>query len=208
MTTMLNTVPPLPAQGQTATPAVQVRVWDPLLRIFHWSLAAGFAVAFVAEDDFLDLHVQAGYLVLGLILFRFVWGFVGPRHARWSDFVRPPSTIRAYLRDVLRFRAGRHLGHNPAGGAMAVALLLSLLATCVTGVALFGAQELSGPLAFLSQAVPDTWAHLLEEVHEVLANLPLLLVVLHLAGVAVASLQHRENLVKSMITGYKRSEAP
>jgi cytochrome b len=208
MRKMLNTVPPPPAPGPTAASAPQVRVWDPLLRIFHWGLAASFAVAFVAEDDFLSLHVQAGYLVLGLILFRFVWGFVGPRHARWSDFLREPAAVTAYLRDALRFRAGRHLGHNPAGGAMAVALLLSLLATGLSGLALYGAQELSGPLAFTLQAVPDAWAHILEDVHEVLANLTLLLVVFHLAGVAVASLQHHENLVKSMITGYKRSEMP
>jgi hypothetical protein len=113
MKKMLNTVPPLPTPGHAAASAPQVRVWDPLLRIFHWGLAASFAVAFVAEDDFLSLHVQAGYLVLGLILFRFVWGFVGPRHARWSDFLREPAAVTAYLRDALRFRAGRHLGHRP-----------------------------------------------------------------------------------------------
>jgi cytochrome b len=208
MRKMLNTVPPLPAPDHGAVAARQVRVWDPLLRIFHWGLAVSFAVAFVTEDDFLSLHVQAGYLVLGLILFRFMWGFVGPRHARWSDFVRPPAEISAYLQDALRFRAGRHLGHNPAGGAMVLALLLSLLATGLSGLALYGAQELSGPLAFMLQAVPDSWAHILEDVHEILANLTLLLVMFHLAGVAVASLQHRENLVKSMITGYKRSETP
>lgn len=208
MKKMLNTVPPLATHGHTATSAAQVRVWDPLLRIFHWSLAAGFAVAFVTEEDLLGLHVQAGYLVLGLILFRFIWGFVGPRHARWSDFVRPPSEITAYLQDALRFRAGRHLGHNPAGGAMVLALLLSLLATSLSGLALYGAQELSGPLAFTLQAVPAAGAHVLEDIHELLANLTLLLVVLHLAGVALASLQHHENLVKSMVTGYKRSETP
>jgi cytochrome b len=206
MRQMLNTMPPLPALDHTAASAPQVRVWDPLLRIFHWALAASFAVAFVAEDDFLSLHVRAGYLILGLVLFRMVWGFVGPRHARWSDFVRPPAEITAYLWDALRFRATRHLGHDPAGGAMVLALLLSLLATGLSGLALYGAQELSGPLAFTWQAVPAAGAHVLEDVHEVLANLTLLLVVLHLAGVALASLQHRENLVKSMVTGYKRRE--
>lgn len=204
----LNTVPSIPAPGETAASAPQVRVWDPLLRIFHWGLAASFAVAFVAEDDFLSLHVRAGYLILGLLLFRLIWGFVGPRHARWSDFVRPPAEITAYLRDALRFRARRHLGHNPAGGAMVLALLLSLLATGLSGLALYGAQELSGPLAFALQAVPDAGAHVLEDIHEVLANLTLLLVVFHLAGVALASLQHRESLVKSMVTGYKRSATP
>ena len=94
----------------------QVRVWDPLVRIFHWSLATFFAVAFVTEDDLLALHVWAGYAVFGLIALRLVWGFIGPRHARWADFVKEPREILAYLKDALRFRAARPLGHNPAGG--------------------------------------------------------------------------------------------
>jgi cytochrome b len=180
-----------------------VRVWDPLVRTFHWSLAASFGICFVTEDDLLAIHVWAGYLILGLIVFRLIWGFVGPRHARWSDFVKEPPVIVAYLVDVVRFRARRHLGHNPAAGAMVVALIMSLAATGLSGLALYGAQELSGPLASLMRSVPEVWAHALEDVHEALANLTLLLVLFHLAGVALASLQHRENLVKSMITGYK-----
>jgi len=183
-------------------------IWDPLLRLFHWSLAAGFAVAFLTEDDLLNLHVWAGYLVLGLIPLRILWGLVGPLHARWSDFVKEPAEIAAYLRDAAGFRAARHLGHNPAGGAMVVALLTSVAATGLSGLALYGAQELSGPLAPLLNGLPAGWGHILEEVHEVLANLTLLFVILHLAGVALASLQHRENLAKSMITGLKRSENP
>ncbi len=118
------------------------------------------------------------------------------------------AAIAAYLADTARFRASRHLGHNPAGGAMVVALMLSLAATGLSGLVLYGGQELSGPLAFLAHWVPSAWSHALEDLHELLANLTLLLVVLHLAGVVLASLQHHENLVKSMITGNKRSEAP
>ena len=103
-------------------------------------------------------------------------------------------------------RAPRHLGHNPAGGAMVVALLLSITATAVTGLALYGGQELSGPLAPLLGGMPKGLAHSLEDVHEVLASLTLVLVVLHVAGVAVSSLLHRENLVRSMIDGTKRGE--
>lgn len=183
-----------------------VRVWDPLVRFFHWSLAASFLVAFLTEDDLLVVHVWAGYIIFGLILVRLIWGFVGPRHARWSDFIKEPGEIMAYLKDVLRFRALRHLGHNPAGGAMVVALLVSLIATGLSGLAVYGAQELSGPLAPMFSGLSEGWAHLLEDVHEVLANLTLLLVLLHLAGVVFASLQHRENLVRGMITGLKRSE--
>ncbi len=194
--------------SETGVQGTQVRVWDPLVRIFHWGLAGGFAIAFVTEDDLLGPHVWAGYLVLALIAFRLVWGLVGPRYARWAAFVRSPGETLAYLRDIARFRAKRHLGHNPAGGAMVVALLLALAATGLSGLALYGAQELSGPLAALMQGLPAAWAHTLEEIHEVAANLTLVLVVTHVAGVVLASLQHRENLVRSMITGYKRRETP
>jgi cytochrome b len=183
-----------------------VRVWDPLVRLFHWSLAASFTIAFLTEDDLLVVHVWAGYTIFGLILVRLIWGFVGTRHTRWSDFVKEPGEIMAYLKDAVRFRAARHLGHNPAGGAMVIALLVSLTATGLSGLAVYGAQELSGPLAPMLSGLPESWAHLLEDFHEVLANLTLLLVVLHLVGVAFTSLVHRENLVKSMITGLKRSE--
>jgi cytochrome b len=183
-----------------------VRVWDPLVRLFHWSLAASFTIAFVTEDDLLALHVWAGYLISGLILIRVLWGFVGPRHARWSDFVKEPAEIVAYLKAAVRSRAARYLGHNPAGGAMVVALMLSLTVTSLTGLAVYGAQELSGPMAPLLSGLSEGWAHALEDIHEVLANLTLLLVLLHVAGVAFASLEHRENLVRAMITGLKRSE--
>jgi cytochrome b len=183
-----------------------VSVWDPLVRFFHWGLVASFTITFVTEDDLLGLHVQAGYVVLGLVSIRLLWGFVGPRYARWSDFVTGPAEILAYLKAVIQFRAARHLGHNPAGGAMVVALMLSLTATGISGVAVYGAQELSGPMAPLFIGLSDGWAHSLEDVHEVLANLTLLLVFLHLAGVAWACLQHRENLVRAMITGRKRRE--
>ena len=183
-----------------------VRVWDPLLRLFHWSLAGSFAITFVTEDDLLSVHVWAGYLIFALIAIRLMWGFVGPRHARWSDFIKEPAEIMAYLKDVARFRAARHLGHNPAGGAMVVALLLSLTLTGLSGLAVYGAQELSGPLAPVFSGLSESWAHVFEDIHEVLANLTLLLVVLHVAGVVLASLQHRENLVRAMITGLKRGE--
>jgi len=185
--------------------ANMVRVWDPLLRLFHWSLAGSFAIAYVTEDDLLALHVWAGYLILGLIMIRVLWGFVGPRYSRWSDFVKQPTEIFTYLKAVIQSRAARHLGHNPAGGAMVVALMLSLLFTGFTGLAVYGAQELSGPMAPLFGGLSEGWAHALEDIHEVLANLTLLLVLLHLVGVALASLQHRENLVSAMITGLKRS---
>jgi cytochrome b len=185
--------------------ADRVLVWDPLVRLCHWGLGAAFVTAYAVEDDRLALHTQAGYLALGLVAFRLVWGFVGPRHARWADFLRRPTVVAGYLADIARFRAHRYLGHNPAGGAMVVALLLGVAGTTLSGLALYGTQELSGPLAPWLMWTPPAWGHVLEKVHETLADLTAFLVVLHLLGVALASLQHRENLVKSLFTGYKRS---
>ena len=185
----------------------RVRVWDPLVRLFHWGLVAGFAAAYLSGDDWLRVHVIAGYVVAGLVTFRLVWGFVGSRHARFSDFVRPPATVMAYLKAMVGFRARRHVGHNPAGGAMVVALLLSLAATVVSGMALYGHQEFLGPLAFLTSGLPDSAGGVLKEVHEFFADLSVTLVVLHLAGVVFASIQHRENLVRAMLTGWKSKES-
>ncbi len=181
-----------------------IKIWDPLVRLLHWGLAASFLVAYLSEDDRLTLHSYAGYALLGLIAMRLVWGLIGSRHARFHDFVTPPTQALAYLGDALRLRARRYLGHNPAGGAMVVALLLCLSLTGLSGVMLLGAAEFSGPLAEALRGLPPGWLDPLEEAHEFLANLSLLLVVLHLGGVALASVQHRENLVRAMFTGYKR----
>ncbi|WP_328988073.1 cytochrome b/b6 domain-containing protein [Thiorhodovibrio winogradskyi] len=184
----------------------RVRVWDPLVRIFHWSLVAGFATAFIVEDDLLGVHVWAGYLVLALISVRLIWGLIGTRHARFSDFVRGPGAVLAYLRDVVRLRAPRYLGHNPAGGAMIVLLLISVAATGISGLALYGAEEFAGPLAGVMRGLPPFLGEVLEETHEVLANVSLGLILIHVAGVLASSLLHHENLIGGMISGYKRQE--
>ena len=183
-----------------------IKVWDPLLRVFHWSLVSLFLFSYLTEDDFLDLHVFSGYLIVGLILFRLVWGVIGPRHARFSDFVKSPAEVKSYLKDVLLFRAKRYLGHNPAGGAMVVALLVSITMALITGMLTYGATEFAGPFAGLVSGVGNNIAEGFEELHEFFANFTVLLVVLHVVGVVVASLQHGENLVRSMINGYKEAE--
>lgn len=201
----------------------QVKVWDPLVRIFHWSLVLAFAVAYLSgeeADDALDLHVWAGYAVLGLILLRLVWGLIGTRHARFSDFVYRPGAVLGYVRDLVAHRARRYLGHNPLGGAMAIALLLSLLATTVSGLALYAVEENAGPLAGLVSGAGrhdhatghddeegDQGAESLEEVHEFFSSFTLFLVFLHIGGVVVSSLVHKENLPRAMITGRKRAAA-
>jgi cytochrome b len=180
-----------------------IKVWDPLVRVFHWSLALVLLVAFVSEDELLGAHVWAGYAALGLVGFRLLWGVVGTRYARFSGFVRGPRTVLAYLKRALSFDAERHVGHNPAAGAMVVALLVSVMLTAVSGLVLLGAEEAAGPLAAFAAGLGHSAAEGVEELHEFLANFTLFLVLLHLAGVALASLQHRENLVRAMFTGRK-----
>jgi cytochrome b len=183
-----------------------VKVWDLLVRVFHWCLVAAFFVTYVTEDNLMSLHLAAGYMILGLVAFRIVWGFIGTRHARFGDFVKSPSTVFDYLGDMLHFRAKRYLGHNPAGGAMVIALLLSLIAAGVTGLLAYGTEDHAGPLAAYVQDWPHWTEDFMGEAHEFLANLTLLLVVFHVTGVIVASLEHRENLISSMWHGRKRRD--
>ncbi|PQJ97324.1 cytochrome b/b6 domain-containing protein [Chromatium okenii] len=189
----------------TANPNTQVRVWDRFIRAFHWTLAAAFMTAFIVEDDLLNVHVNAGYLVFILIAVRIIWGVIGSEYARFSDFVRQPREIMAYLKAALTHQAPRYLGHNPAGGAMVIVMLLTLTATALSGMALYGATEFAGPLAGMMSGASEATGEAIEEVHEFFANFTLALVFFHLAGVAFSSLSHRENLIGAMITGFKRS---
>lgn len=182
----------------------EIRVWDPLVRAGHWILVAGFFIAYLTEDDLLDLHVWAGYVVLGYVVFRIIWGFVGTHYARFSDFVYRPSVVIHYIKDSLVLKASRYIGHNPAGGAMIVALLLCLAVTCVSGLAVYGAEEHAGPLADFMAGTSEFWREASEEIHEFFANLTLALVLVHIAGVLYESMVHRENLIRAMFTGYKR----
>lgn len=192
-----------------------IRVWDPLIRIGHWLLVLAFFVAYFTEDDLLTVHAWAGYLVGGIVCVRILWGFVGSRHARFTDFVRGPRAILKYISGLLSGNARRYIGHNPAGGAMVIALLLMLLTTVYSGLAVYALEERRGPLANLIvdhypvsdgdameqlEDREDFW----EEVHEVAANLTLLLVAIHVLGVALSSRAHKENLVRAMVTGRKR----
>lgn len=178
------------------------RVWDPLVRVFHWSLVAAFAVAWSTEDEPMWLHTGAGYLILALLVLRIAWGFIGTPHARFRDFVRGPVEAVRYFAAELRGRARRHIGHNPAGGLMILALMALLLAQAGTGIVMLAADEGAGPLSGWI-APSERLAESLEEVHEILANGLMILVLLHIAGVVFGSLRHRENLVRAMIDGHK-----
>jgi cytochrome b len=166
-----------------------VKVWDPFVRIFHWSLVALLALAWVSED-LQALHQPIGYAILSLVVLRIGWGFVGPRHARFNDFVRSPTVTLTYARGLLTGTAPRLLGHTPLGALMVLALLASLLTTGASGwLMTTGAFRAAG------------W---LEELHEGLASLTLALVGAHVVGVLAMSILHGENLVAAMISGRKR----
>ena len=116
-----------------STPPATVKVWDLFVRVFHWSLVLLFAIAYLTDDEVQRVHIVTGYAIAGLLGARIVWGFIGPRHARFDDFVHSPRAVFAYVRDALLLRARRYVGHNPAGGLMIVALLVMLTATCISG---------------------------------------------------------------------------
>jgi cytochrome b len=212
-----------------------IRVWDPLVRLFHWSLVLAFAVAYLSGDEESDIHIYAGYIILGLLVFRLLWGFVGTRFARFSDFIYSPQAIIKYSKDLFSGKPKHYLGHNPAGGAMIIALLLSLIVVSYSGLKVYAIEEGAGPLAQSSQISFITPAYaddddadeyrkygedneeygehegdedgedFWEEIHEASANFVLFLVILHIAGVFVAGKLHDENLVKAMITGNKKA---
>jgi cytochrome b len=192
--------------------AREVTVWDPFIRIAHWLLAAAVLYNWVTDEP-LWLHNWIGYLAAVLVVARVIWGFVGPENARFVGFVRGPRLIFDYLAGLVRLSSKRYLGHSPAGGAMIVALLCMIAATTATGIITLAADRGTGPLSGVvvkverppripGQRRPPLF---MKEVHEILANVTFGLVLLHVAGVFLASFAHRENLVTAMITGRKRS---
>jgi cytochrome b len=170
----------------------RIQVWDVPTRVFHWLLVLSFGGAFLTSESerYRDIHVMLGYTVLGLIAFRLLWGFFGTRHARFDSFLFRPGEVVAYVSALARGRAEHYAGHNPAG-SVAIWLLLALaIASGATGVLLF--QDLGGDA--------------MEELHEALSFAMLAVVAVHVAGVVVSSLMHRENLVRAMITGFKQAK--
>ena len=171
-----------------------LRVWDPLVRLFHWSLVVSFALAWFSANRAEAVHVWAGYSAATLIGLRLIWGLIGTRYARFSSFVAGPGRVLTYLGAILRGTEARHVGHNPAGGAMVLALMVGVAGLGVTGWMMF----------------TDTWygEDWVVTLHSLIAHGMVLLILLHLGGVALASVKHHENLVKAMITGQKRENQP
>lgn len=203
-----------------------IKVWDPIVRLGHWTLVMAFFTAYFTEDELMTQHVWAGYIVGAVVMFRLVWGLIGSKHARFSDFIYTPKAIIGYLTGLIKRKAQHYVGHNPAGGAMVIALLISLCGTVYSGCELYAVEEHAGPLAnmigqqasisssVITSAVASESDEKLSDVneqneafweglHEFFANFTLLLVALHVSGVLLSSLIDRENLIKAMITGRK-----
>ncbi len=209
----------------------EIRVWDPLIRVFHWGLVLAFSIGYLTGDEENNLHIYSGYAVLGLIIFRVLWGLIGARYARFSDFVYTPKIVIQYLKDLLAKNPRHYVGHNPAAGWMVIVMLLTLFVVTLSGLKLYAIEEGAGPLAsgptaltIVGSAYADDnegdkyskngnrrdedgekdefW----EEVHEVSSNFMVLLVLLHIAGVIISSRLHDEHLIKSMFTGRKISK--
>jgi cytochrome b len=168
----------------------EVPVWDPFVRLFHWSLVACVLLnLFVLEDGEL-LHRWSGYLASALVMARIVWGFVGSRHARFADFFPTPARLGSHLRALRAGELPQHRGHNPLGALMMLALLALVLALGLTG-------WMQGLEAFLDME----W---LEELHEGLANTLMGLVGLHVAAALLMGRLERTHLIRAMITGIKQ----
>lgn len=190
---MMMTAAPNAAPATATTRERGVLVWDLPTRVFHWSLAVCFAGAWLTSDSERQhlLHLLFGYSLFGLVAFRLIWGLVGSRYARFSEFLRGPGATWRYVVSVAQGRPAHHVGHNPAG-AVAIWLLLGLgLATAGVGIAMVTGGGES-----------------LEEVHEALATSMLVVVGLHLLGVIAGSVLHRENLPRAMVTGRKAGLRP
>jgi cytochrome b len=209
--------------------AGRVAVWDPVVRYGHWLLVAAFATAYLSAEEESGgpdpLHVWGGYVVGIIVILRVLWGFIGPRRARFIDFACGPVAAIRYLIDLARGRTRRYLGHSPAGSVMVLLLLVSLAATVATGLMAYDERG-NGPLAdggiaVVAATYVDNEAggrlgtetrrnggegeNMLGELHGTLANITLALVILHVLGVGLASMVHRENLVLAMIDGRKRA---
>jgi cytochrome b len=165
-------------------------VWDPVVRVLHWALAASIAAAWVTRHGYGVWHERIGYASLIIVTVRFVWGWIGPRYARFGQFVRTPSATLRYAGQMLGYKEARYIGHNPLGGWMILALL--------------AVAALAGSSGWLYTTDAYWGVEWVEDLHEALAIFLLVLVALHVAGVVAASWRHRENLVAAMIHGRKR----
>lgn len=184
----------------------RVYVWDALVRIFHWSLVLAVSLAFYTMKTegapFLfpvEIHAQAGYAVLGLIVFRWIWGVAGTHYARFRTFLRSPKTSLSYARRIIQRRPPPYAGHNPLGGWMVLVLILSLSFQAVSGLFLSDDIFFTGPLY---GSLGSEFSRLLLSLHALNSQLLMVLIGLHLLAVVIHAMMG-EKLTKAMITGIK-----
>lgn len=180
--------------AEEAKYAERIPVWDLAVRLFHWLLVIGVVVAWFTGGTGSRFHELAGFVVGSLLIFRLVWGVTGTTYARFSEFVRSPRVLVSYLVDILRNRAGRHIGHNPAGAYMIVALLAIIFVISATGV-----------MQMTNRFFGLQWV---ETLHHYAAIGLMSIIPLHLLGVLVASWMHQENLIGAMLSGNKFQRLP
>ena len=208
------------------------KVWDIIVRTFHWTLVGSMIGLYLSGDDFESVHTILGYFVTCLVLLRIIWGFMGPKHARFHDFLYRPSKIYHYLKSLINGNPTHYIGHNPAGGLMVIVMLLSLLVTAFTGLKTLGSEG-KGPLtnagisifrlAYADEDEDDdddddddqTYKaghhqknqeeEFWEEIHESMTSFIIFLIITHLVGVIVSSWIHNENLILAMINGRKKT---
>ena len=185
---------------QRADPPKMVRAWDPFVRIGHWTILAAFIVAYSDNHSF-PQHAIMGYVIFGVVVCRFVWGFIGTKYARFTDFIYSPREIWAYTLAAFRMgEAKEYISHNPMAAMMVFTLLFMLFAISVSGMMVYSSQQMAGPLGEL---VPFAWMDRLELIHHALASITAWLGVVHFVGIMWASWWHRQNYILAMITGMK-----
>lgn len=216
----------------------QIHVWDLFVRSFHWSLVVFFVIAYVTGDDKNSLHRYVGYAVFGLVAVRVLWGFVGSKHARFSDFICSPVKALIYVKDLAVGKPTYYRGHNPAAAWMVLFFLIGNLVICLSGYAAYATRDLEAThgfdaeLSLIQPAYADDdekeereevegekrhssenggkegdddaeGDSVLGDIHEISAQCMLFLIFVHIMGVVVSSMRHRENLVRAMFTGKK-----
>jgi cytochrome b len=205
---------------QTPTPAVSPSLWDPVVRLTHWGIAASIVLNALLDEGGSLFHVWVGWTVMALLLMRLVWGVIGPEEARFSAFPPNPFAALRHLRQLAMGKVRPHASHNPAGALMAYVLWATLGVVTVTGLIMTGGATPMQVASEKAAVASGDWSALIkdgegesdedrafgkaaEEVHKVAANLLLVLAALHLAGVFVESRALRRNLVAAMLTGHR-----
>ncbi|MBI5563241.1 MAG: cytochrome b/b6 domain-containing protein [Deltaproteobacteria bacterium] len=181
---------------------MKIKVWDLPTRFFHWFLVSAYIAAFYTShnESLLEYHIAAGYIALGLVFFRVLWGFAGGRHARFSDFVRGWAEVKSFMSRVLRLDFPRFMGHNPAVGWVIIFILCVTFILTATGIITYGGEENRGVWVGAFTFAAAVWAR---DIHEILSYFIVAVVVIHICAALVHDFILKENIILSMITGFK-----